>query len=64
MLITAKVISVMWMLAVLALVLMSILRLVNKGEDPFSMVLAGIFAWGLFGFVPVFVAKFAWGFIK
>lgn len=64
MLIIAKVISVIWMLSVLAAILISILKLVNEGKDPFGMVLAGCFAWGLFGLVPVSVAKFAWGFIK
>lgn len=62
--IIAKCISVIWMLTILFIALLAVMRLVNKGSDPFSMILGGVFVWVLFGFVPVFVAKFAWGYIR
>ncbi|HFT1975828.1 TPA: hypothetical protein RHA73_003947 [Escherichia coli] len=59
-----RLLGAMWMVATFIVVAGCFVRLVGEGKDLGSMLLGGIFLWGIIGVMPVVVAKIAWRFVS
>lgn len=63
--IIAKLVGIAWMLSWFFIILAQLAKnFIKQPGNPFDLLLTLLFAWGLFGLLPVLIVKFGWDFIK